>query len=82
MYLHIGKDILIKKDEILFIFDYENLKNNKQFNKFMEGIDKKNIIDISDNKEKSIVITGKKRVMKAYISNISSTTLSKRNTKF
>ena len=74
MYLHIGKDIVLNKKDILFIFDYENLKDNKIFQNFLEKIDKKDIIDISDDKEKNII--------KAYISNISSTTLSKRGIKF
>ena len=78
MYLHIGNDIIIKKQNILFILDYKNLKQNKIFNKFTDKIDKKNIIDISEGNPKSIIITKDKELIKGYISNISSNTLGKR----
>ncbi len=79
MYLHIGNDIVLKNNEILFILDYASLKENNIFNKFLENIDKKNIFDISENKPKSIVITKEKGSIKGYISNISSNTLGKRS---
>ncbi len=79
MYLHIGNDIVLKNKEIVFILDYNSLKDNKVFNKFLESIDKKCIFDISENKPKSIVITKEDGVIKGYISNISSNTLGKRS---
>lgn len=82
MYLHIGKDILLKKKDILFILNYEKINESKLFQNFLENIDKKNIIDISDNKKKSMIITKENEIIKAYISNISSITLSKRDLKF
>lgn len=78
MYLHIGNDIILKKKNILFILDYKNLKDNKVFNKFLEKIEEKNIIDISNNNAKSIIITKENDILKGYISNISSNTLSNR----
>jgi len=78
MYLHIGKDIILKKENILLILDYENLKEDKVFNDFFNKIEKRNIVDISENKPKSVVITKDGDVIKGYISNISSTTLGKR----
>ncbi len=82
MYLHIGKDILLKKKDILFILNYEKINESKLFQNFLENIDRKNIIDISDNKKKSMIITKENEIIKAYISNISSITLSKRDLKF
>lgn len=79
MYLHIGKDIVLKNNEILFILDYDSLKDNNIFSNFLEKIDKKNIFDISENKPKSIVITKENGNIKGYISNISSNTLGKRS---
>lgn len=79
MYLHIGKDIVLKNKDILFILDYDSLKENRVFNKFIEKVDKKNIFDISDNKPKSIIITKENNIIKGYISNISSNTLGKRS---
>lgn len=79
MYLHIGKDIILKKENILFILDYKNLKEDKIFNKFFEKIDKNNLIDISEEEPKSLIVTKEKEIIKGYISNISSNTLGKRN---
>ncbi len=78
MYLHIGNNVIINKENIIFILDYENLKDNKIFKEFYEGIDKNNKYDISEGKAKSIIITKENNIIKAYISNISSTTLGKR----
>ncbi len=78
MYLHIGNDIILKNQNILFILDYKNLKEDKVFKDFFEKIDKKNIIDISDKEPKSLIITKENEIIKGYISNISSNTLQKR----
>ncbi len=78
MYLHIGNDIIIKKKDILFILDYKNLKENRILKKLIEKIDKKNITDISGQKQKTIIITKENETLKGYISNISSNTLGKR----
>ena len=77
MYLHIGNNVIINKENIIFILDYENLKDNKIFKEFYEGIDKNNKYDISEGKAKSIIITKENNIIKAYISNISSTTIAK-----
>lgn len=79
MYLHIGNDIILKNKDILFILNYEDLKKNKSFIKFFENINKKDILDISSNKPKSVIITKEKEKIKAYISTISSNTLAKRS---
>lgn len=78
MYLHIGNDIIIKKENVLFILDYKNLKENKTLKNFIEKIEKKNITDISGQNQKSIIITKENETLKGYISNISSNTLGRR----
>lgn len=78
MYLHIGKDKMINRKDIIFILDYKGLKENKIFNEFFENIKKENIKDISENNPKTIVITKEENAIKAYISNISSNTLANR----
>ena len=78
MYLHIGNDIIIKKKDILFILDYKNLKENRILKKLIEKIDKKNITDISGQKQKTIIIKKENETIKGYISNISSNTIPKR----
>ena len=47
MYLHIGKDEMIKKENILWILDYKGLKENKTFQEFFNHIPKEDKIDIS-----------------------------------
>lgn len=78
MYLHIGKDEMIKKENILFILDYKNLKENKIFQDFIQNIPKENKTDISGENPKSIIITKENEKIKVYISNISSNTLASR----
>ena len=78
MYLHIGKEKMINRKDIIFILDYKGLKENKIFNEFFENIKKENIKDISENNPKTIVITKEENAIKAYISNISSDTLANR----
>ncbi|MCI9017032.1 MAG: DUF370 domain-containing protein [Clostridia bacterium] len=80
MYLHIGNDNIIKKNEIIGIFNYEKLKEDKIFKKFLEKIElKEKIKNISEGNEKTIIIVKNEKI-KAYITNISSATLLKRNT--
>lgn len=78
MYLHIGKDEMIKKENILFLLDYKNLKENKTFQDFIENIPKENKTDISGGNPKSMIITKENEKIKVYISNISSNTLASR----
>lgn len=80
MYLHIGKDEMIKKENILFILDYKNLKEDKIFQDFIQNIPKENKTDISGENPKSIIITKENKKIKVYISNISSNTLASRKT--
>lgn len=79
MYLHIGNNIMIDKQEIIGIFDYENLKKNKTFQTAVEKIKKEGKVeDISEGNQKTIILIKKEDKMKAYVSNISSNTLAKR----
>lgn len=78
MYLHIGNNIILKKEEIIGIFDYKEMQENKISSKFLEKI-KSNIMNNEILAEKSIILTIEKGEMKGYLSNISSITLLKRN---
>lgn len=81
MYLHIGNNSIIKTEEIIGIFNIEKLKEMETFQKFLENIPEKNKTYLQKGKEKSIIVTKEKEEVKAYISNISSTTIAKRNLK-
>ena len=79
MYLHICKNIIIKKENIIGIFDIETIKDTKEYNNIYNNlIENNNIIDISDNIRKSLILTKENGIYKGYISNISVTTLEKR----
>lgn len=79
MYLHICKNIIIKKENIIGIFDIETLKDTKEYNNIYDNLIKNdNIIDISEGIKKSLILTKENEKYKGYISNISVTTLEKR----
>ena len=79
MYLHIGKNVVVNNNEIIGIFDISSMTKSKEFKLIYEKLkEENNILDVSDNHKKSIIITKEKEVLKGYISNISSITLAKR----
>ena len=83
MYVHIGKDIIIKEENILAIFDIKSLEKNFSLENICKNLKiSDNIIDISEDNQKTLIITNEKNKTKGYISNISSTTLGKRTTKY
>lgn len=80
MYLHIGNDKIIKKENIIGIFDYEGLQQQESLKKVLDKI-KENckIEDISNQNPKTMIMVKEKDKIKVYLSNISSVTLAKRN---
>lgn len=66
MYLHIGKEYVVNTKNIIGIFNIEDIKI------------KDNLIDISDGNKKTIILVDNKKI-KGYITNISSSTLKKRD---
>ena len=77
MYVHIGKDVVINSENIIAILDISSLGKNK--NNLEEVLQKlkisDNIIDVSDENKKSLIILNNNS---AYITNISSVTIAKR----
>ena len=50
MYLHIGKDIILKKEEIIGIFNIESILETKEFNCIIETLKEVNRMqDISED---------------------------------
>ena len=79
MYLHIGKGLCLNDDDIIAIFNIDYIKNTKEYKKIYERIfDENKLIDISNGKEKSLILVEKNNIVKAYISNINSNTIRKR----
>lgn len=76
MYLHIGKDYAINENNIIGIFNIETISKSKEYKNFIESI-KKDLIDISDENQKTLILVKDKKI-KGYITNISSVTLKNR----
>lgn len=76
MYIHLGSDVLIKKNKIVAIIDLETVKESKVNEIFFKNIQqiKKNNSISQSGKEKTLIIT----LEEQYLSPISSTTLFKR----
>ena len=82
MYLHIGKDIIIKKDEIIGIFNVESIIQTKEFNLIIENLKLSNrMIDLSNGEAKTLILYKNQNNLCGVISNVSSNSLGKRNTK-
>lgn len=77
MYLHLGSDVLIKKDKVVAIIDLETAAKGQITDNFLNNIkDSKKVYYVSEfGKEKTLIITTKGN----YLSPISSATLLKRS---
>ena len=79
MYVHIGKDMVINPNNIIAILDIESLEKKKKLEEVLQNLKiSDNIIDVSDNNRKSLIILEKNNEILGYITNISTTTLAKR----
>lgn len=82
MYLHIGKDIILKKEEIIGIFNIESITDTKEFNVIIETLNAVNRIkDISNGEQKTLILYKKENNLYGIISNVSSNSIGKRNHK-
>ena len=77
MYIHLGGDVLIKKNNIVAIIDLETATESKINQSFLNNLKKNgNVNYISENgKEKTLIVT----LRDHYLSPISSVTLYKRS---
>ena len=79
MFLHIGNNYIIKKEEIIGIYNIKSIKNTKEYKKIIENLKKNNnLIKIENNEEKTLIITENSKIVKGYICNVSSTTIANR----
>lgn len=76
MYLYLGSDVVIKKDDVIGIFDIENVTVDRYMKDYLNFSQKNgNIYYVSLDMPKSIIVA----CDKVYISNVSSDTLKKRS---
>ena len=79
MFLHLGNDILVKKEDIVGIFGMENRTTGKNTSRLLEKATReKRVINVSLEMPKSFVVCmeGEREII--YICQISSATLRKR----
>lgn len=82
MYLHIGKEIILKKSEVIGIFNIESINETKEYEAIIEKLKTENRLkDISNEEPKTLVLYKKKENLYGVISNVSSNSLGKRNNK-
>lgn len=79
MYLHLGNNIEIKKDDIIGIFDLDNTTISNRCRKYLSNKEKDSkIINITQKLPKSFVVCVENDQEKVYISQISTSILFKR----
>jgi len=82
MYLHLGQETVVKTKDVVGIFDMDTSTVAKSTRDFLGKCEKeKSVITVSFELPKTFVITNKKGQKKSavYISQLSSSTLLKRN---
>ena len=86
MFLHIGRDMIVRTSDIIGIFDIETATTSKITRKYLNTSPKKQIISVTNELPKSFIVCVEglnsknidKNSTKVYISQISSSTLKKR----
>lgn len=82
MYLHIGKDIILKKEKIIGIFNIESILETKEYQIMIDTLNEsKRIKDISNGEPKTLILYKEENDLCGVISNISSNSIGKRNNK-
>lgn len=81
MYVHLGLDVLVKSEDIIGIFDLESSSISKHTRNFLKvSEEQKKIINVCTDIPKSfVVVKNKNNEEKVYITQISSSTIKKRN---
>lgn len=79
MYLHLGGDVVILKENIVGIFDLDTTTISKHTKKYLTLAEKEGrVVNVSYELPKSFVVSIENGKAKVYINQISSQTLSKR----
>ena len=78
MYLHIGKDLIIKNHDIIGIFNIDYIKNTKEYKSMYKDLEEKgDILNISDELNKSFILLENEKKIKGYITKIGENTIAK-----
>ncbi|SDI23859.1 protein of unknown function [Alteribacillus persepolensis] len=74
MFIHLGGDTVIRSKDVVAILDQDTHDSSSITRQFLSSQDDKNVIEISEELTKSVVVT----VDRVYLSPISSLTLRRR----
>ncbi len=79
MFVHIGNNIILKQEDIIGIYNIKAIKNTNEYIKIINNLKENNkLIKIENTEENTLIITEKNKIIKGYITNISSVTIEKR----
>ena len=75
MFLHIGENISVFKDDIVAILDKKTIDESKETKKNLESMSKMNVLSNEDNIKTYIIALDNNKEYSLYTSSISSITL-------
>ena len=79
MYLHVGNDVIVRKSDIVGIFDIENTTTGKNTGHLLDRAQKEGrVINVTYEMPKSFVICMQDGEEKVYVCQMSAATLRKR----
>lgn len=79
LYLHLGQNVVVKKKDIIGIFDLDNTTSSYITREFLSSAEKKGqVIDISSDLPKVFAVCENKGKCTVYLSQLSPATLQKR----
>lgn len=80
MFLHLGSEAIVKKKDIVAIFDMDNTTVSRASREFLAKAQENNIVvNVSEELPKSYIVTKTGTQVRVYISSISTATLLKRS---
>lgn len=80
MYLHLGSDLIIKKEGIIGIYDLDKTTISKRTRDFLSSFEKKGrLVYCTDDLPKSFIVYDEGDGLWVYVTQVSTTTLLKRS---
>lgn len=80
MYLHLGKNVVVAKSDIVAVFDLDNASQSHLTRAYLAQSEKRSqVINVSDDLPKSFVVCQTNGRQTVYLSQLNPATLSKRS---
>ena len=81
MYLHLGNDIVVRKQEIVGVFDLDNTSQSALTRRYLSSAEKTGAVvnAAGDELPKSFVVCAREGVQTVYLSQLNSSTLLRRS---